>query len=208
MNFSISFILTFTKNENFSKEQVNKQRFINYLLRHDYMDRTEDFEKITKVLSAETRMILEERWGYEDGRYCPNFRQLGSKMGISAGRAQEDYRMAKRELMKAKYIIAISDHADFDSHMSYLVGRLVYDYTYLTHDKVEEGKYLLSIVYGGKLTEREKRVLVLKYGLEDGKFKTNNEVSQIMENDRERVRQIRSKAFRKIKYLIYKERHK
>lgn len=196
------------KNENFSKEQVNKQRFINYLLRHDYMDRAEDFEKITKVLSAKTRMILEERWGYEDGRYCPNFRHLGSKMGISAGRAQEDYRMAKRELMKAKYIVAISDYADFDSQMSYLVGRLVYDYTYLTHDKVEEGKYLLSIVYGGKLTEREKRVLVLKYGLEDGKFKTNNEVSQIMENDRERVRQIRSKAFRKIKYMIYKERHK
>ncbi len=48
------------------------------------------------------------------------------------------------------------------------------------------------------LTQRERDVLILRYGLGDGKQRTLEEVGQIFGVTRERIRQIESKAIRKI----------
>ncbi|MBR1757948.1 MAG: RNA polymerase sigma factor RpoD [Lachnospiraceae bacterium] len=50
------------------------------------------------------------------------------------------------------------------------------------------------------LTEREKRVLVLRFGLDDGRMRTLEEVGREFNVTRERIRQIESKALRKLRH--------
>ena len=49
------------------------------------------------------------------------------------------------------------------------------------------------------LTPREKRVLELRYGLEDGRSRTLEEVGKEFNVTRERIRQIEAKALRKLR---------
>ena len=50
------------------------------------------------------------------------------------------------------------------------------------------------------LTERERKVLVLRFGLEDGHQRTLEEVGQEFGVTRERIRQIEAKALRKLRH--------
>lgn len=49
------------------------------------------------------------------------------------------------------------------------------------------------------LNPREKQVIRLRFGLENGRMKTLQEIGELMGVSRERVRQIESCAFRKLK---------
>ena len=51
----------------------------------------------------------------------------------------------------------------------------------------------------GSLTDREKRILALRFGLEDGSPKTLEEVGSIFKVTRERIRQIEAKALKKLR---------
>ena len=50
------------------------------------------------------------------------------------------------------------------------------------------------------LTEREQKVIRLRFGLEDGKARTLEEVGQEFSVTRERIRQIEAKALRKLRH--------
>jgi len=50
------------------------------------------------------------------------------------------------------------------------------------------------------LTDREKKILILRFGLEDGSAKTLEEVGTIFKVTRERIRQIEAKALRKLRH--------
>lgn len=50
------------------------------------------------------------------------------------------------------------------------------------------------------LTSREKRVLILRFGLEDGRTRTLEEVGKEFDVTRERIRQIEAKALRKLRH--------
>ncbi len=50
------------------------------------------------------------------------------------------------------------------------------------------------------LTEREKQVLILRFGLADGRARTLEEVGRVFEVTRERIRQIEAKALRKLRH--------
>lgn len=52
------------------------------------------------------------------------------------------------------------------------------------------------------LSERERRILVLRYGLESGEPKTLGEVGKKFHVTRERIRQIETKAFEKIELVL------
>ena len=50
------------------------------------------------------------------------------------------------------------------------------------------------------LTEREQKVLKLRFGLEDGRARTLEEVGKEFDVTRERIRQIEAKALRKLRH--------
>ena len=52
----------------------------------------------------------------------------------------------------------------------------------------------------GTLTDREKQVLMLRFGLKDGKARTLEEVGKNFKVTRERIRQIEAKALRKLRH--------
>ena len=52
----------------------------------------------------------------------------------------------------------------------------------------------------GTLTERQRKVLELRFGINDGKERTLEEVGQVFGVTRERIRQIEAKALRKLRH--------
>jgi RNA polymerase primary sigma factor len=52
----------------------------------------------------------------------------------------------------------------------------------------------------GTLTDREKKILMLRFGISDGSAKTLEEVGNVFKVTRERVRQIEAKALRKLRH--------
>ena len=52
----------------------------------------------------------------------------------------------------------------------------------------------------GTLTDREEKVLRLRFGLEDGRSRTLEEVGKEFNVTRERIRQIEAKALRKLRH--------
>lgn len=54
-----------------------------------------------------------------------------------------------------------------------------------------------------KLTERERKIVVLRYGLEDGRYRTLEEVGREFGITRERIRQIEAKALRKLRHPTF-----
>lgn len=50
------------------------------------------------------------------------------------------------------------------------------------------------------LTDREENVLRLRFGLDDGKTRTLEEVGRVFNVTRERIRQIEAKALRKLRH--------
>ncbi len=52
----------------------------------------------------------------------------------------------------------------------------------------------------GTLTEREKKILILRFGIHDGSSRTLEEVGNVFKVTRERVRQIEAKALKKLRH--------
>jgi RNA polymerase primary sigma factor len=50
------------------------------------------------------------------------------------------------------------------------------------------------------LTERERKVLVLRFGLEDGRMRTLEEVCREFGESRESIKEIEAKALRKLRH--------
>lgn len=64
----------------------------------------------------------------------------------------------------------------------------------------------LTQILGSVLTERERNVITMRYGLDNGEPHTLEEVSGLFNLSRERVRQIQSKAIRKLRRAAISER--
>lgn len=61
-------------------------------------------------------------------------------------------------------------------------------------------------LFSNRLTEREAKVLLMRFGFENGRIYTLEEIGQEIGVTRERIRQIESKALKKLKFIKIKER--
>ena len=123
----------------------------------------------------------------------PSEEELAQKMGISIDKIREIYKISQ-EPVSLETPIGEED----DSHLGDFVPdeRNMSPEEYATNEmlKDEISEVLLT------LTEREEKVIRLRFGLEDGKSRTLEEVGQMFGVTRERIRQIEAKALRKLRH--------
>ena len=123
----------------------------------------------------------------------PSEEELAKKMGVSVEKIREIYKISQ-EPVSLETPIGEED----DSHLGDFIkdehNMSPEDYTTNELLKDEIDDVLLT------LTEREEKVIRLRFGLEDGKARTLEEVGQMFGVTRERIRQIEAKALRKLRH--------
>ena len=143
----------------------------------------ETINKLTRV----QRMLLQEL-----GRE-PTPAEIAEKMGVSEERVCEIQRIAQDPVSLETPI-----GEEEDSHL----GDFIEDEKTMTpSDSVTFTmlkEQLLSAL--DTLTPREEKVLRLRYGIDDGKPRTLEEVGKEFDVTRERIRQIEAKALRKLRH--------
>lgn len=123
----------------------------------------------------------------------PSEEELAKKMNVSVDKIRDIYKISQ-EPVSLETPIGEED----DSHLGDFVPdeRNMSPEEYATNEmlKDEISEVLLT------LTEREEKVIRLRFGLEDGKSRTLEEVGQMFGVTRERIRQIEAKALRKLRH--------
>ncbi len=143
-------------------------------------------ETINKLVK--TSRILLQQLGRE-----PSLNEVATEMDMSAERVAEVKRIAPEPLSLEA---PVGEEED-----SYL-GDFVPDEEEETPISLASNLVLreqLNRVLDDSLSEREREVLRLRFGLEDGYPRTLEEVGHIFDVTRERIRQIESKALRKLR---------
>ena len=123
----------------------------------------------------------------------PTDEEIAKKLGVSIEKVREVYKISQ-DPVSLETPIGEED----DSHLGDFIRdeKTMGPEEYATVEMLkEELKNVLST-----LTEREEKVLRLRFGLDDGQCRTLEEVGQIFGVTRERIRQIEAKALRKLRH--------
>jgi RNA polymerase primary sigma factor len=104
-------------------------------------------------------------------------------------------------IMKIKQDISSLDASIRDDEEESVLADFIEDEDTITPEESATGQLLKEQVKDmlGALTEREQKILKLRFGLEDGKQHTLEEVGQEFRVTRERIRQIEAKALAKLR---------
>ena len=143
-------------------------------------------ETINKQIRV-SRMLLQE-YGRE-----PTPEEIAEKMGISEERVMEIQKIAQ-DPVSLETPIGEED----DSHL----GDFIEDDNATAPSDVAAFTMLKEQLIGvlDTLTPREEKVLRLRYGIDDGRPRTLEEVGKEFNVTRERIRQIEAKALRKLRH--------
>ena len=143
-------------------------------------------ETINKLARVQRQLTLElNREPTED--------EIAKKMGTSVEKVREIYKISQ-DPVSLETPIGEED----DSHL----GDFIKDEHNLSPEEFATNELLKDEISEVllTLTEREEKVIRLRFGLEDGKPRTLEEVGQMFGVTRERIRQIEAKALRKLRH--------
>ena len=123
----------------------------------------------------------------------PTDEELAKKIGISVEKVREVYKISQ-DPVSLETPIGEED----DSHLGDFIKdeRTMSPEEYATIEMLKEELSGVLLT----LTEREEKVLRLRFGLDDGQCRTLEEVGQVFNVTRERIRQIEAKALRKLRH--------
>ncbi len=143
-------------------------------------------ETINKVKKVSSQLLHEN--GHE-----PTVEEIAEAMGISEDKVREIMRVAQEPVSLETPI-----GEEEDSHL----GDFIPDEDAQVPAEAAYQSLLREQLSGvlGTLTPREEKVLRLRFGLEDGKPRTLEEVGSEFNVTRERMRQIEAKALRKLRH--------
>ena len=149
-------------------------------------------ETINKMSKMQRKLTLE--LGYE-----PSIPELAKALDMTEEKVMEIMQIA-REPASLETPIGEED----DSNL----GDFVADTNVLTPEQNVESVMLREHIDTllGDLKERERQVIVLRFGLEDGHPRTLEEVGKEFNVTRERIRQIEAKALRKLRNPVRSKR--
>ena len=143
-------------------------------------------ETINKLLRVSRQLLQEE------GRE-PTPDEIAEEMGISVEKVREILKIAQEPVSLETPI-----GEEEDSHL----GDFIPDDDAPAPAEAAAFSMLKEQLVDvlGTLTEREQKVLKLRFGLEDGRARTLEEVGKKFDVTRERIRQIEAKALRKLRH--------
>jgi len=143
-------------------------------------------ETINKLLRLSRRLAQE--YGRE-----PTSKEIGLKLGISSEKVREIVKVAQLPIS-----LELPMGEEEDSHL----GDFIEDRNAMPPVDAASKQLLKEQIDEvlSSLTHREQRVLQLRFGLEDGRSRTLEEVGQEFKVTRERIRQIEAKALRKLRH--------
>jgi len=123
----------------------------------------------------------------------PSEEEIAKKLGITVEKVREVYKISQ-DPVSLETPIGEED----DSHL----GDFIRDERTMSPEEYATVEMLKSELANvlSTLTEREEKVLRLRFGLDDGQCRTLEEVGQIFGVTRERIRQIEAKALRKLRH--------
>lgn len=144
---------------------------------------TETINKIIRI----SRLFIQEK-----GRE-PTTEELSKEMDISVGKIKEILNIAQQP---------ISLHTPIGDEGDTHLGDFIEDKKAMSPATATVNAMLKEEIDEvlKTLTERECKILVLRFGLEDGAPKTLEEVGSMFRVTRERIRQIEAKALRKLRH--------
>ncbi len=143
-------------------------------------------ETINKLLSVSRH--LSQEYGRE-----PTPREIGDEMELPPDRVREIIKVSQLPVSLESPI-----GEEEDSHL----GDFIEDQNALAPPDAASRQLLKEQIDSvlSSLTPRERRVLQLRFGLEDGRSRTLEEVGKEFNVTRERIRQIEAKALRKLRH--------
>ena len=149
-------------------------------------------QTITKVKKVSSQLLHEN--GHE-----PTPKEIADRLGITVDRVREILRISQDPVSLETPIGEEEDShlGDFIQDDNVPVPADAAAFTLLKEQLVE----VLDT-----LTDREQKVLRLRFGLDDGRARTLEEVGNMFGVTRERIRQIENKAIRKIKVPIRRKK--
>jgi len=143
-------------------------------------------ETINKLVRIQRRLVQE--YGRE-----PTSEEIGRELELPAERVREITKVSQEPVSLETPI-----GEEEDSHL----GDFLEDQTALAPADAASHQLLKEQVMDvlSSLTPRERKVLELRFGLEDGRSRTLEEVGREFNVTRERIRQIEAKALRKLRH--------
>ena len=143
-------------------------------------------ETINKLVRVQRQLV-------QDLGRDPQPEEIAEEMGITVEKVREIQKIAQEPVSLETPIGEEEDShlGDFIPDDDILSPQEAATFTLL---KEQLGDVLTT------LTEREKQVLTLRFGLEDGRARTLEEVGREFDVTRERIRQIEAKALRKLRH--------
>jgi RNA polymerase primary sigma factor len=143
-------------------------------------------ETINKLLRTQRRLTQELNRE-------PSNEEIAAAMEIEVDKVEH--------IMKIKQDISSLDASVRDDEEDSVLGDFIEDEDTVSPEESAAGQLLKEQVKDllGSLTEREQKILKLRFGLEDGKSHTLEEVGQEFSVTRERIRQIEAKALAKLR---------
>ena len=143
-------------------------------------------ETINKLLRTQRRLTQELNRE-------PTNAEIAREMEIDEAKVEH--------IMKIKQDISSLDASIRDDEEESVLADFIEDEETITPEESATGQLLKEQVKDmlGALTEREQKILKLRFGLEDGKQHTLEEVGQEFSVTRERIRQIEAKALAKLR---------
>jgi RNA polymerase primary sigma factor len=125
----------------------------------------------------------------------PTDREIADRMGEPVQTIRALRRVASAELsLDAPLDRTDRDSASFGERFSGLEDEDIQDGV-----EFQARRQFLQNMFEKYLTERERKILVLYYGLDDGEEMTLEEIGSLLGVTRERIRQIRNRAFEKLR---------
>lgn len=143
-------------------------------------------ETINKLLRTQRRLTQELNRE-------PTNAEIAKEMEIDEAKVEH--------IMKIKQDISSLDASIRDDEEESVLSDFIEDEDTITPEESATGSLLKEQVKDmlGALTEREQKIIKLRFGLEDGKQHTLEEVGQEFSVTRERIRQIEAKALAKLR---------